>query len=326
MKSLKILANDGLATSAIKALEELGFDVLTVKVAQEQLVFFLNREKIEVLVVRSATQVDRSVLEAAEHLKLVIRAGVGMDNIDRVAAKEQNVVVQNTPGASSNAVAELVVAHMLGGSRMLHQSNRDMPLEGDQHFKDLKKRFAKGRELKGKTLGVIGFGRIGQELARKAYGLGMRVVFYDRTAQDLDLELEFADGNTIQFKAQYMELADLLKASDFISLHTPKQSNALIGATELDQMKKGAVLINTARGGLIDEKALVAKLEKGELSFAALDVFTQEPQPAVGLLMNPNLSLSPHIGGSTIEAQNRIGEEIVEQIKTFANNGVPLNS
>lgn len=318
MKSLKILANDGLAPSAIKALEEAGFEVLTVKVAQEQLVFFLNREKIDVLVIRSATQVDRAVLEAAESLKLVIRAGVGMDNIDRVAAKERKIAVQNTPGASSNAVAELVVAHMLGGSRMLHQSNRDMPLEGDQHFKDLKKRFAKGRELKGKTLGIIGFGRIGQELARKAYGLGMRVVFFDKSAEDVDLELAFADGNTLQFRAQHLGLSDLLKASDFISLHTPRQAQPIIGPTEMGQMKKGAVLINTARGGLIDEEALVEKLENGDLSFAALDVFAQEPQPAVALLMNPNLSLSPHIGGSTIEAQNRIGEEIVEQIKAFA--------
>ena len=293
MKSLKILANDGLAPSATKALEDSGFEVLTVKVAQEQLVFFLNREKIDVLIIRSATQVDRSVLEAAEHLKLVIRAGVGMDNIDRVAAKEQNIAVQNTPGASSNAVAELVIAHMLGGVRMLHQSNRDMPLEGDQHFKDLKKRFAKGRELKGKTLGIIGFGRIGQDLARKAYGLGMRVIFHDRSARDLELELEFADGNTLRFKARYHELSDVLKAADFISLHTPKQPNPLIGENELDLMKKGAVLINTARGGLIDEEALVAKLEKGDLSFAALDVFAQEPHPPVGLLMNPNLSSKP---------------------------------
>ena len=318
MKSLKILANDGLAPSATKALEDAGFEVLTVKVAQEQLVFFLNREKIDVLIIRSATQVDRSVLEAAEHLKLVIRAGVGMDNIDRVAAKEQNIAVQNTPGASSNAVAELVIAHMLSGVRMLHQSNRDMPLEGDQHFKDLKKRFAKGRELKGKTLGIIGFGRIGQDLARKAYGLGMRVVFHDKREENRVLNLEFADGNTVEFNVQYLGLAELLKSSDFISVHTPKQAQALIGAAELDQMKKGAVLINTARGGLIDEEALVDKLEKGDLSFAALDVFTHEPQPAVGLLMNPNLSLSPHIGGSTIEAQNRIGQEIVEQIMAFA--------
>lgn len=318
MQKLKILANDGLAESAQLSLKEAGFDVLDIKVAQEQLLFFLNREKVDVLIVRSATQVNKEILDGAESLRLVIRAGVGLDNIDRVAAKENEILVQNTPGASANAVAELVMAHLLTGYRMLHQSNRDMPLEGDQHFKALKKRFAKGRELSGRTIGIIGFGRIGQCLAQKAFGMGMRVIYFDRSSEIKKLNLEFADGQKVSFEVEYRPLEQLLTESDCISLHTPKQTDYLIGRKELDQMKPGAVLINAARGGLIDEPALAEKLEAGSVSFAALDVFEQEPQPSIALLMQPNVSLSPHIGGSTIESQNRIGEEIVAQIKAFA--------
>lgn len=318
MQKLKILANDGLAESAQSSLKEAGFEVLDIKVAQEQLLFFLNREKVDVLIVRSATQVNKEILEGAESLRLVIRAGVGLDNIDRVAAKENDILVQNTPGASANAVAELVMAHLLTGYRMLHQSNRDMPLEGDQHFKALKKRFAKGRELSGRTMGIIGFGRIGQCLAQKAFGMGMRVIYFDRSSETKKMELEFVDGQKISFEVEYRPLNELLAESDCVSLHTPKQSDYLIGGKELDQMKPGAVLINAARGGLIDEPALAEKLEAGNISFAALDVFEQEPQPSIALLMQPNMSLSPHIGGSTIESQNRIGEEIVAQIKAFA--------
>ena len=318
MQKLKILANDGLAESAQSSLKEAGFEVLDIKVAQEQLLFFLNREKVDVLIVRSATQVNKEILEGAESLRLVIRAGVGLDNIDRVAAKENDILVQNTPGASANAVAELVMAHLLTGYRMLHQSNRDMPLEGDQHFKALKKRFAKGRELSGRTMGIIGFGRIGQCLAQKAFGMGMRVIYFDRSSETKKMELEFADGQKISFEVEYRPLNELLAESDCVSLHTPKQADYLIGRKELDQMKPGTVLINAARGGLIDELALAEKLEAGNISFAALDVFEQEPQPSIALLMQPNMSLSPHIGGSTIESQNRIGEKIVAQIKAFA--------
>lgn len=319
MKTLRILANDGLAESAQKSLEEAGFEVMTIKVAQEQLLFFLNREKINVLIVRSATQVDRKLIEGSESLKLIIRAGVGLDNIDRVAAAENGIGVQNTPGASANAVAELVLAHLFSGMRMLHQANRDMPLEGDQHFKSLKKRYSKGRELQGKTLGIIGFGRIGQQLAKKAFALGMNVIFHDHREEDRVLNLDFADGQQLSFTLTYKSFNEVLKTSDYITLHVPRQDKPLIGSKELLLMKKGSALINAARGGIVDEPALVDSLNSGHLAFAALDVFENEPQPEITLLMQPNLSLSPHIGGSTIESQNRIGEEIVRQIKEFAN-------
>ena len=318
MKKLKILANDGLAESAQNSLKEAGHEVMTIKVAQEQLLFFLNREKIDVLIVRSATQVDRRLIEATETLQLVIRAGVGLDNIDRVAAAEKGIQVQNTPGASANAVAELVLAHLFSGIRMLHLANREMPLEGDQHFKALKKRYAKGREVEGKILGIIGFGRIGEQLAKKAYALGMQIIFHDHKEQDRELSLHFADGNQLSFVARSKSFEEVLQEADYISIHLPRQDKPLIGSKEFSLMKKGSGLINAARGGIVDEPALVDSLNSEHLAFAALDVFENEPQPEITLLMQSNLSLTPHIGGSTIESQHRIGEEIVRQIKAFA--------
>jgi D-3-phosphoglycerate dehydrogenase len=288
--------------------------VSTTKVAQEQLVDFINEESIEVLLVRSATKVREALINACPGLKIIGRGGVGMDNIDVDYARSQGLNVINTPAASSASVAELVFAHLYGGVRFLHQANRSMALEGDTNFSTLKKAYAKGRELRGKTLGVIGFGRIGRATAQIALGCGMRVIYSDQYVPSATLNLEFYDQQSVSFELKNSSLDTVLAESDFITLHVPAQKDYVIGAKELAKMKSGAGLINAARGGVVDEVALLASLESRHISFAALDVFENEPKPAIQVLMNEHCSLSPHIGAATNEAQDRIGVELATQI------------
>jgi D-3-phosphoglycerate dehydrogenase len=254
------------------------------------------------------------LIDACPSLKIIGRGGVGLDNIDVDYAKSKGINVINTPAASSDSVAELVMAHALSGFRFLHLSNREMPLEGESKFKDLKKAYAKGVELKGKTMGIVGIGRIGQAVAKRAIGLGMKVVFHDKFADEVNINLEFFDGQNLDFKLKGISYDELLAQSDVITFHVPAQDGYILGAAEIAKMKNGAAVINTARGGIIDEKAIIEALENNKLSFAAIDVFEKEPSPEIKLLMYPKLSLSPHIGGATGEAQARIGTELAEQI------------
>lgn len=315
-----VLANDGITGPGKEMLEEAGFEVRNLRVAQEQLANYINNEKVSVLLVRSATRVDRDLITSCPGLLLVGRAGVGLDNIDATALKKKGVHLINTPKASAESVAELVFAHLLGGARFLHQANREMPLEGESQFRSLKKAYSTGRELRGKKLGVIGFGSIGQAVAKRALAWGMEVGYCDPGKPETSLELSFAGGQAIGVGLKHADLKTVLASSDFVSLHTPAQEDYLIGKKELGLMKKGGALINTARGGLVDEAALLEALDTGHLSFAALDVFEAEPAPPVALLMHPALSLSPHIGASTREAQDRIGVELAEQIIKLLNN------
>lgn len=312
---MKVLANDGIASKGKKKLEAAGFEVLEVKVANEQLADYINKNKIDALLVRSATEVSKKIIEVCPNLKLIGRAGVGMDNIDVAFAKAKGIHVINTPQASSQSVAELVFAHIFTGFRYLQDANRNMPLEGDQKFKALKKSYANASELKGKSIGIIGFGRIGSTVAKIALGLGMKVIFHDshHNAQQT-ISLDFYDGRSVDFALEPSSLNDLLKKSDIITIHLPSQKKYVIGKDELALMKTNAGLINTARGGLVDEVALIDALENDALGFAGLDVFENEPQPAIRVLMHPKISLSPHIGGSTIEAQERIAVELAEQL------------
>ena len=316
---MKVLANDGVSQSGIDKLESAGFEVITTKVAQEQLINYLNENKVDVILVRSATKVRKDIIDACPDLKIIGRGGVGLDNIDVEYAKEKGVKVINTPAASSASVAELVVAHLLSGVRFLKNANRDMPLEGESKFKELKKSYAKGVELKGKTLGVIGFGRIGQATAKVALGLGMKVIAADAFLEEATIELDFFDGQTVDFKIKTISKEELLKQADFITLHVPAQKEYVIGKKEIEMMKDGAGLINAARGGVIDEVELVEALDNKKLSFAGLDVFESEPKPELKILMSPHISLSPHIGGSTNEAQDRIGVELANQIIEILN-------
>ncbi|QDO95733.1 3-phosphoglycerate dehydrogenase [Formosa sediminum] len=314
---MKVLANDGISQSGIDALEKDGFEVITTTVAQEQLINYINENQIVVLLVRSATTVRKDLIDACPSLKIIGRGGVGMDNIDVEYAREKGLKVINTPAASSHSVAELVFGHLYGLARFLHNANRDMPLEGDKNFKGLKKAYAKGTELKGKTLGVLGFGRIGQATAKVALGAGMKVVAFDPFLEKADLQLEFFDGQTVSFEIKTISKEEVLKQADFLTLHVPAQDGYVIGETELNSMKDGAILVNAARGGVVDELALVKAIESGKIARAALDVFEKEPQPEMGLLMNPSLSLTPHTGAATNEAQDRIGTELAQQIASI---------
>ena len=311
---MKVLANDGIAQAGIDVLEKGGFEVITTRVAQEQLANFINSKGIDALLVRSATQVKKELIDACPNLKLIGRGGVGMDNIDLQYAQSKGIHVINTPAASSESVAELVFAHLFGGVRFLYDSNRNMPLDGDSKFKQLKKSYAGGTELRGKTLGIIGFGRIGQATAKIALGIGMKVLFADHHVSDLTLEIPFFDGQSVSFELKRNTLQEVLKKSDFISLHVPAQDNYIIGKKELELMKTGAGIINASRGGIVDEVALVDALDANKIAFAGLDVYESEPNPEIKILMNPKISLTPHIGASTHEAQQRIGVELAEQI------------
>ena len=311
---MKILANDGISKSGIDALEKGGFEVITVKVAQSQLENYINQHNIDAILVRSSTQVRQELIEACPSIKLIGRAGVGLDNIDVAYAEENGLHVINTPEASSSSVAELVFAHLLGSVRFLHSSNREMPLEGDSRFKELKKAYAQGTELRGKTIGILGFGKIGQEVAKIAIGMGMKVLATDNEVESAPITLDFFNGQKITFTINTVDKEELLKESDFITLHVPYQENYIITASEIELMKEGVGIINTSRGGILHEVDLVKALESGKVQFAGLDVYETEPSPAVQLLMNPEISLSPHIGAATKEAQERIGIELANQI------------
>ncbi|MGM5629644.1 D-2-hydroxyacid dehydrogenase [Apibacter raozihei] len=314
---MKILPNDGISASAIEVLENNGLEVLNHKVAQEQLANFINENGVEVLLVRSATQVRKELIDECPGLKIIGRGGVGMDNIDVAYAKEKGIQVINTPAASSRSVAELVFAHMFSLYRYLQDSNRNMPLEGDTNFSALKKSYGGAMELGGKTLGVIGFGRIGVEVVKIGLALGMKVLVTDAVDITKTITLDFYDGQKVNFEISTVSMEEVLKNSDAISVHVPKQPKYVIGKEELEKMKKNAIIVNASRGGVIDEVALVNALNEDKIFGAALDVFEKEPKPEITLLMNPKLSLSPHIGGNTLEAQERVGLELADQIIEF---------
>lgn len=312
---MRVHANDGISAQAKASLSDEGFKVSTEHVPQEQLAAFINKERVEVLLVRSATKVRRDLIEACPTIKLIGRGGVGLDNIDVAFAKQRGIPVVNTPASSSISVAELVMAHLFTLMRSLHKANRRMPGEGRTRFKELKKEYEKGFELRGKTLGVIGFGRIGQWTARYALGCGMNVVYADNHATAEAIEVTVG-GIPVRVPVKMVSMDDLLRQSDAISLHVPAQKDGrpVLGKSELAKVKPGAVIVNTARGGSIDEEELLAAIKDGRVRGAALDVFVNEPEPREDILTEPNLSLSPHIGAATAEAQGRIGDELVERI------------
>ncbi|WP_192902014.1 D-2-hydroxyacid dehydrogenase [Mucilaginibacter psychrotolerans] len=310
---IKILANDGIDPIGKKMLEDAGFFVETNNIPQDELPVRL--QEFDAITVRSATKVRKALIDACPNLKLIGRGGVGVDNIDVEYAKEKGIGVYNTPASSSLSVAELVVAQLFTGVRFLHDSNRKMPVEGGAKFNDLKKAYAKGIELRGKTLGIVGFGRIGREVAKIAIGIGMDVIAYDLFPFNPEVEIVLGTGGTkVNVTVKTATLDEIIKTADFITLHTPFIDKALIGAEELAQTKKGVKLINISRGGLIDELALIEALNSGQVSYAALDVFDNEPNPRAEILAHPKISLTPHIGAATNEAQERIGVELASLI------------
>ena len=316
---MKILANDGISESGKNKLEEYGFEVDLTKVSQEQLISYINDNHIVVILVRSATQIRADIIDNCPSIKIIGRGGVGMDNIDVDYAKSKGINVINTPAASSKSVAELVFSHLFGCVRFLHESNRSMPLDGDSKFKELKKAYAGGKELAGKKIGIIGFGRIGQEVAKIAIGIGMNVIFYDKFIEETSLDIEFFDGQNITFNLVSHTFDEVLENSDFISVHIPASDKYIIDSKEIGKMKDGVGLLNLSRGGIVNEEELLKSINSGKVSFAGVDTFENEPVPSMKLLMNSNISLTPHIGAATIEAQDRIGVELADKINEILN-------
>ncbi len=309
---MNILANDGIDPLGKQLLEKAGFNVDTNHIPQDELSTKL--QAYDAITVRSATKVRKELIDQCPNLKLIGRGGVGMDNIDVEYARSKGIAVVNTPAASSLSVAELVFAHLLSGVRFLYDSQRKMPVEGDTNFGGLKKAYAKGVELRGKTLGVIGIGRIGRETAKVGLGLGMDVIVSDLFEAPKSLPLTLSGGITVDVPIQQVELEELLQRSDFISLHVPFTDKPIIGKAEFELLKPGVGLVNASRGGVIDELALIEALDSGKVAFAGLDVFDDEPTPRKVLLTHPKVSLTPHIGAATGEAQERIGEELANLI------------
>ena len=302
---MKVLICDPLAESAIARLREAGLEVVErTGMSPEELAAELAKG-YEAIVVRSATKVRKAAIDAAVGLKLIVRAGVGLDNIDVEYAREKGIQVRNTPRASTDSVAELTLAHMLALARSLPQATISL-----REGKWEKKAF-KGIELSGKTLGVIGIGRIGQAVARRALCLGMRVIAFDKFVKESPLP-----------EVRMVSLEELLREADFITLHVPADpAGPVIGQREIALMKDGAYLINCARGGVVDETALLSALNSGKLAGAGLDVFEEEPPKDMELLRHPKVSLTPHIGAQTKEAQARVGDEVVDILLEFARGG-----
>ncbi|KIA88811.1 D-2-hydroxyacid dehydrogenase [Kaistella jeonii] len=312
---MKVLANDGLDQSGIDALTEKGFEVITNKVPQDFLIDYINENKIKTILVRSATQVRKEMIDACPSIEIIGRGGVGMDNIDVDYARLKNIHVINTPSASSESVAELVFAHLFTGARFLQDSNRKMPVVGDSEFAKLKKSYEKGIELRGKTIGIIGMGRIGQEVARMALGLGMRVIAADSNVGRASIKVKFYNNQFINVDIETESIEGVLKHADFITLHVPAQKEGyMIGEKEFAMMKDGVAIVNCSRGGVIDEEALVSALNSGKVAFGGLDVFLNEPTPSKEILNHPKISMTPHTGASTMEAQDRIGLSLADQI------------
>jgi D-3-phosphoglycerate dehydrogenase len=313
---IKILANDGIHPDGKTLLEEANYQVDTEKVPQDQLPQVLPA--YDVIIVRSATKVRKELIDQCPNLKIIARAGVGLDNIDHQYARDKGITVINTPAASSQAVAELAFTHMFNLSRFVSTANREMIKEG-MDFKGLKKAYSKGVQLRGKTLGIIGFGRIGQEVARIGLALGMEVIATDPKVSEVDIDINIYKSDEIRLSINMTtsNMDDVLEKSDFITLHVPGLGQPLIGAAEIARMKDGVRLINTARGGIIEEQALLDALNSGKVAGAGLDVFDNEPTPRHDLLSHPHVSVSPHIGASTIEAQANIGLELADRILAF---------
>jgi D-3-phosphoglycerate dehydrogenase len=309
---MKILANDGISQEAKSILEEAGYEVSTNKIPQEELLNELTEKGYDILIVRSATRADEEVLSAPS-LKMVARAGVGLDNVDTYTAERRGIKVVNTPGASSQSVAELVMANMFSLSRGLHDSARNM---GRSDFNNLKKRYSNGTELRGKRLGIIGFGRIGQALAGYALGIGMDIIAVDIEEKTVEINCKLGNYDVKVEVSVISSIEDALPHCDFVSLHVPKMPNgdSVIGQRELSLMKDSAILINASRGGVVNEDDLLVALKRGNIRAAALDVFENEPNPYSLLLENPDILPTPHIGAATIEAQDRIGIELADAI------------
>ncbi|HLV42866.1 MAG TPA: D-2-hydroxyacid dehydrogenase [Brumimicrobium sp.] len=314
---MKILANDGISSEGIEKLEAAGFTVVTEHVQQDKLIDTINNENYVGLLVRSATTVRKDLIDACPGLKFIGRGGVGMDNIDVAYAREKGITVENTPAASSQSVAELAMGSLFALARSTYDSYKEMSSKDGADFKVLKKKYSAGVELRGKTLLIIGFGRIGQSLASYALGAGMKVIGVTQTARAIDIPLNIEGiGEIISTIQSTTDLDEALGKADFITMNVPKtlDGKAIIGKAQFAKMKDGVRIVNVARGGVIDEDDLLEALNSGKVAAAALDVYENEPSPRTDLLQHSVIANTPHIGAATSEAQARIGTELADKI------------
>ena len=314
---MKILINDGLHPAGLQLLQDAGHDTDTNNIPQDELLTKLN--DYDAILVRSATKVRRDLMDVAPNLKLVGRGGVGLDNIDLDAAKEKSIAVFNTPAASSRSVAELAIGHLFGIVRSLPMVNKAMSLDGVNDFKSLKKEASKGIELQGKTLGLIGFGRIGRETASIALGCGMKIIAFDPYTEEGEVTINLhPDYDTnIKINVKTISKDELLSQADFISLHIPGGQGYVLDTEDFAKMKDGVGIVNCARGGTVSEDAMLKAMDQGKVKYVATDVFEQEPPVDERILRMDTVGLSPHIGASTGEAQKRVGIELAEKIIDF---------
>jgi D-3-phosphoglycerate dehydrogenase len=311
---MKLLINHKISKHSIDLLSNAGFDIDAVTVAQSQLTNYINEHHFEALITN--TPIDKKFIEECPKIKLI--GCPTNNNIDLEHAIKKNIEVVYPSEAYSVAVAELVFAHLLGMVRFLHQTNREMPLEGDVKFKDFKKHFSSGIELQGKTLGIIGFGNIGKEVAKIAIGLGMKVIATSTEIKKETIAISFFDGRSISFDIETKPLDFLVKNADFITLHTPAQVTPIIDKKEIDLMKTGVGIINTSKGSNLNEVALIDAILSDKIKYAALDVFENEPNPEIPLLMNPEISLSPHIGAGTVEAKHKAEKILIDKFIEYS--------
>jgi D-3-phosphoglycerate dehydrogenase len=315
---MKLLINHKVSEININLLASSGYDVSSITVAQNQLIEYLNDHNFEALITNSNTVVDKKFIDLCPNIKIIGCNTAYLNYEDIKYANTHNIKLINTSEGYTVAVAELVFAHLLGMVRFLHQTNREMPLEGDQRFKTLKNHFSNGTELKGKTLGIIGLGKIGKEVAKIAIGLGMKIIATSFVVKNDTIKLSFYDGRTLEFDIETKPLEFLLKNADFISIHTPYKGSPLIDTKEINLMKNGVGIINTSEGGTLNEIALINAIETNKIKYAALDVFENEPKPEIPILMNSAISLSPHIGGATIEAAFKAEEILVNKFIDYS--------
>jgi D-3-phosphoglycerate dehydrogenase len=311
---MRILINDGMHPKGVQLLKDAGHDVDTNFILQEELTAKLN--SYDAVLVRSATKIRKELIDQSPNLKLIGRGGVGLDNIDVSYAKEKGIAVFNTPAASTRSVAELAIAHLFGIVRSLPMVNKKMAVDGINDFKSLKKTASKGIELEGKTLGLIGFGRIAKETASIALGCGMKIIAFDPyiSEGDVPVKLHPSYDNNYKINVKTTTKEEVLAESDFISLHIPGGQGYVLDAPEFEQMKDGVGIVNCARGGTISENALIEAINSEKVKYVATDVFENEPPTDDRILRIDNVGLSPHIGASTQEAQERVGVQLAKSV------------
>lgn len=314
---IRILANDGLHEDGKLLLEEAGYEVDVMKVGHEDLPNVLP--DYDVIIVRSATQIRQSLIDRCPNLKMIVRAGMGYANIDAEYAESKGIKVITTPTASSVSVAELVFGHVLTLARNLHTANREMPKNGSTKFKELKRSCSGGFELKGRKIGIIGFGKVGQQVGQIALGFGMEIMPVDHAFEHIKMELDIFNlpNVSLTIGVDIYPLEQVLAEADIITVHVPYNGKTIVSENEFVQMKDGVIVINASKGGTVDETSLLAALNAGKVSGAGIDVYENEPTPNAELLNHPNVSVSPHIGASTLDAQGRIGLALADEVIAF---------